>query len=68
MLAEMGFSWYLNFRLFQHRVMGRSSSAKADTIGQDVRRGDRSMDYFAGLDTRLMRSPTFIASSLNTLA
>ena len=50
MLAEMGFSWYLNFRLFQHRVMGRSSSAKADTIGQDVRRGDRSMDYFAGLD------------------
>src|SRR5271157_5934438 len=30
--------------------MGGSSSAKADRIGQEHGRGDRSMDYFAGLD------------------
>ena len=48
--AEAGFSRHLNFRLFQHRVMGGSSSAKADTIGQDVEEETRSMDYFAGLD------------------
>jgi transposase len=36
MLAGARFSWHLSFRLFQHRVMGGSSSAKADTIGQDV--------------------------------
>src|ERR1700678_2724655 len=37
-------------RVFQHRVMGGSSSAKATTIGPVIGRGDRSMDYFAGLD------------------
>jgi hypothetical protein len=30
--------------------MGGSSSAKAATIGLVIGRGDRSMDYFAGLD------------------
>ena len=32
------------------RVMGGSSSAKADTVGRDVEARPRSMDYFAGLD------------------
>src|SRR5271165_7558370 len=34
--AKTRFSRWLNFRVFQHRVMGGSFSAKADTIGQDV--------------------------------
>ena len=34
--VDAGFSPPLNFRVFQHGVMGGSSSAKADTIGQDV--------------------------------
>src|SRR3984885_10982036 len=36
MRARTRFSQLPNWRIFQHRVMGGSSSAKADTIGQDV--------------------------------
>ena len=36
MRARTRFLQLLNWRVFQHRVMGGSSSAKADTIGQDV--------------------------------
>jgi hypothetical protein len=34
--ANARFSQWLRFRVFQHRVMGGSSSAKADRIGDDV--------------------------------
>ena len=36
MRAGTRFSQLLNLRVFQHRVMGESSSAEADKIGQDV--------------------------------
>jgi hypothetical protein len=36
MRTEAGFSRHLNFRLFQHRVIGGNSSARADSIGGDL--------------------------------
>src|ERR1700722_10508822 len=36
MRADAGFSRHPSFRLFQHRVMGGSSSLKADRIGGDL--------------------------------
>ena len=58
--AEAGFSPSLNIRVFQHRVMGRSSSAKAATIGQNVEEETRYglfcwPRYLDGRDPRLRR-------------
>ena len=50
MRARTRFSQQLNLRVFQHRVMGGSSSAKADTIGQDVEEETVQWTIFAGLD------------------
>src|ERR1700738_710109 len=40
-------------RLFQHWVMGGSSSPVADRIGSVIGRGETHMEYFAGLDVSM---------------
>jgi hypothetical protein len=48
--AKARFRRPLIFGVFQHRVVGGSSSTEADRIGNGLEEETVQMDYFAGLD------------------